>query len=209
MLEDPSRAGGHLGSAGVSRIHDPETTLEVSVPETLKFLREENLDIPIIAAGGIINRSDVDRILALGASGVQMGTRFLATHESGASQEFKEGVIRAEEGNILEYISNAMLPARALKESGIFEIIADRVAKTRECVENCLTHCAYRDGIGVLPSGETPAQMCILRALAHATEGNKKEAGKRALYFTGTSATRIQTLESVKSIMDGLVGKGI
>lgn len=135
-----------------------------------------------------------------------MGTRFLATYESGASPEFKDALLRTGEENIREYISNAMLPARALKESGIFSVIEDRTAHTRECVENCLTHCAFRDGIGALPSGEAPAQMCILHALAHATEGNKPEAKKRALYFTGVSATRIRTLESVQDIMRGLVG---
>lgn len=208
VLEDPSRAGGHLGASGVAKIHDPETTLEVSIPATVALLKEEGLDIPIIAAGGIVDRADIDHILALGASGVQMGTRFLATNESGASPEFKESILSAEESSILEYISNAMLPARALKESGIFSVIEDRTAHVRGCVENCLTHCAFRDGIESLPSGELPAQMCILHALAHATEGNKPAAKSRALYFTGTSATRIKALESVKDIMRGLVGKG-
>ena len=138
---------------------------------------------------------------------MQIGTRFLATNESGASQDFKESVIRAKESDIHEYISNAMLPARALNDSGIFSVIEGRTAHTRECVENCLTHCAFRDGVSTLPNGETPAQMCILHALAHATEGNKPEAKNRALYFTGTSATRIRTIKSVKDIIDGLVGR--
>lgn len=179
--------------------------LDVSVTETVAFLKDNNRHIPVIAAGGIVDRDNIDRIVGLGASGVQLGTRFLATHESGASPEFKDAVIHAKYNDIVEYISNAMLPARALKKSGIFHAIENRQAKTRKCVENCLIHCAFRDGIGILPTGESPAQMCILRALAKATEGNPPEAKNQALYFTGTSAIRIKTIQSVHDVMEQLV----
>lgn len=93
-----------------------------------------------------------------------------------------------------------MLPARALKKSGIFNAKHCK-AKVRKCVRNCLSHCAWKDN----PTGGSAAQMCILRALANATEGNPPGADKASLEFVGTSAVRIKTLESVKDIMDGLV----
>lgn len=82
VMEDPSRAGGHLGSASLDKVDADETRLENAVPAILKLLREQGLDIPIIAAGGIVDRVDIEWALLLGASGVQMGTRFLATEES-------------------------------------------------------------------------------------------------------------------------------
>ncbi|MDP2104052.1 MAG: nitronate monooxygenase, partial [Candidatus Gracilibacteria bacterium] len=193
---------GHLGAPDTKQVNNEETKLENSIPETKAVLQELGLDIPIIAAGGATDRADFDRILTLGASGVQMGTRFLATHESGASPEFKESVIRAQEEDIITYTSNAMLPARGLGGSGIFKVIEHRMTHVRKCIENCLSHCAYRDGIEVLPSGETPDQMCILRALVAATEGNPPEADETSLKFVGTSAVRIKTLKSVEEIMN-------
>ena len=46
-----------------------------------------------------------------------MGTRFLASTESSASQEFKDSIVNANEDDVITYVSNAMLPARAIKES--------------------------------------------------------------------------------------------
>ena len=123
VLEDPSRAAGHLGSSSTKTVDDESTTLEVSVPQTVAFLKANNYNIPVIAAGGIVDRADIDRVLSLGASGVQMGTRFLATDESGASADFKQHIIDATPGDIKTYVSNAMLPARAIAKSGIFTII--------------------------------------------------------------------------------------
>lgn len=90
-----------------------------------------------------------------------MGTRFLATQESGASPEFKQAIVKATAEDIREYTSNTMLPARALNQSGIFNVIENRTAHVRGCVWNCLVKCAFRDGIDVLKNGDHPAQMCI------------------------------------------------
>lgn len=206
VLEDPSRAAWHLWAKGreMKNIHDSRTTLEISIPATVEILKKEGLDIPVIAAGWIVNRSDIDRMIALWASGVQLGTRFLATYESGASDEFKEAVIHATPEDIIEYTSNAMLPARGLGTSGIFHHTPKRAAHVRGCVYNCLSHCAFRDGQGELPSGDRPAQMCIARALAAATAGNPLEARDRALYFASASALSIRTLKSVEEIMNEL-----
>ncbi len=205
ILEDPSRAGGHLWSASVNNVDNSDTTLEVAVPEVIEFLNKEWLHVPVIAAGWIVSRDDMNRVLNLGASWVQMGTRFLATHESWASDDFKNAILHANEKDITIYTSNALLPARAIATSGIFHMIEWRVAETRKCIENCLIHCWYRDWIGELKgSGDTPAQMCILHALARGTEWNRPHAKSEALYFTGVSALKISTLKSVKEIIEEL-----
>lgn len=195
VVEDPSRAGGHLGSPTLDKVDAEETRLESAVPELVRMLRSQGLDIPVIAAGGIVTRDDVERMLELGASGVQMGTRFLSSWESGASDAFKEAVVRAGSEDVVEYYSNAMLPARALRQSGVFRNLSEVRVRVRKCVENCLTHCAYRDG------KEGYAQMCILKELTRSIE---KPEGN-GLYFVGETAARIEAILSVKEILDGIV----
>lgn len=219
VLEDPSTAGGHLWASWgkIENINNEETKLETSIPASLKVIREflakirkENPDleipdrIPVIAAWWAINRKDVDKLMALWASWVQMWTRFLASEESWASKEFKEAIVRATIKDIKEYISNALLPARALDDKSevdnLFRTIGGLKAEVRKCAYNCLSHCAYRDWIGSLPSW-IPAQMCILLALVYSTEWNFPEAYKRALRFVWTSAALIQKIKSVKTIV--------
>lgn len=195
VVEDPSRAGGHLGSPTLEKVDAEDTRLESAIPELVRYLKEQGLEIPVIAAGGIATRANIDWALSLGASGVQMGTRFLATEESGASLAFKDAVVRAAPEDVVEYYSNAMLPARALRESEVFEGLADVEVRVRKCVENCLTHCAYRDG-----KGPGYAQMCILKELTRSVE---KPRGN-GLFFVGETAARIDRILSVDEVMDSL-----
>ena len=191
ILEDPSRAWWHLWAWSLEKVNNKETTLEYSIPETLAYLKQEWLDIPVIAAGGIVTKEDMERYIALWASWVQLWTRFLASEESGASKEFKNAIINAKEEDIFTYMSNAGLPARALKQSGTFERIKDVKAETRVCIEKCLKRCGYRDG------KEQLAQMCIFKELLKSAEWWEWWG----LMFTWTSATRINSILTVEEIM--------
>lgn len=227
VLEDPSTAGWHLGSSHTSKINDEETKLETSVPATVayinSFLSDEKFiaewkelhkdkdiipeipNIPVIAAWWATTRADIDRLLDLWASWVQMWTRFLASEESWASHEFKQAIINAKlPEDIMVYVSSAMLPARAIRSSWVFRAIEWCRARIRWCVDDCLSHCAYRDWLDQNSAKEVPAQMCINRRLVLATAWNPPEAKEGALYFTWTSALRIDTIKSVKDIMDWL-----
>lgn len=193
VLEDPSTAGGHLWAANVEKVDDENSKLETAIPAVLELLKTKNLqNIPVIGAGGIADKKDMDKVLALWASGVQLGTRFLASKESGANQSFKEAIVQATQDSIKTYMSSAWLPARALKESWTFERIENVECKVRKCIENCLNHCWYRDGYSQL------AQMCINKELVRSIEwweGN-------GLMFTWTSAIKINSILTVKEIMD-------
>jgi NAD(P)H-dependent flavin oxidoreductase YrpB (nitropropane dioxygenase family) len=94
VVEGP-KAGGHLGFKE-TEIHDPEYALEKIVPavatELDTFAKQFNKKIPVIAAGGIYNGEDIYKFFELGASGVQMGTRFVATHECDADRHFKDAI---------------------------------------------------------------------------------------------------------------------
>src|SRR3989338_4618885 len=86
ILEGPL-AGGHLGFKAED-VPKPEFRLE-ELFGPVKDAAQKNGNFPVIVAGGIYSREDIVRWVNLGADGVQIGTRFAATHESGASDEFK------------------------------------------------------------------------------------------------------------------------
>jgi enoyl-[acyl-carrier protein] reductase II len=86
VVAEGFEAGGHNGRE--------ETTTMCLVPAV-----SEALDVPVIAAGGIGGSRAILAAFALGAEGVQIGSRFVATHESSAHQAFKERVIAAKEGD--------------------------------------------------------------------------------------------------------------
>jgi NAD(P)H-dependent flavin oxidoreductase YrpB (nitropropane dioxygenase family) len=91
VVEGP-KAGGHLGFK-VEQIADENFSLEHLIPEvvaTVKIFEDKyNVSIPVIAAGGIYTGQNIFDIMKLGASGVQMGTRFVTTTECDASDAFK------------------------------------------------------------------------------------------------------------------------
>jgi len=116
IVEGP-KAGGHLGFKE-EQIGDENYTLEKLVPEIVNELKtfEEkyNKPIPLIAAGGIYTGEDIKNIMELGASGVQMGTRFVTTHECDASPGFKQAYINADEKDIEIIKSPVGMPGRAI-----------------------------------------------------------------------------------------------
>ena len=192
VLEDPSIAGGHLGAANIEKTQNEEGKLTTAIPAVLALLKSKGIDIPVIWAWGITNKEEMDAIIKLWASGVQVGTRFLASKESWASQKFKDAIVNATKEKIIIYMSSAWLPASALKESWIFARMEDVEVKTRRCIENCLIHCWYRDGNPNL------AKMCINKELVRSTAWWRWDG----LMFTGASADRIQSILSVKEIME-------
>ncbi len=197
ILEDPIHAWGHLWVWKIEDLENlnsedlPNFSLEKSIPKVKKYLQENNYNIPIIAAWWIYNNTGLQNAINLWADWVQMWTRFLASEESAANQNFKQAVVDSKADDIQTYWSNAWLPARALKESPVFKRIENITAKNRVCIENCLQRCGYRDGNALL------AQMCILKELIKSTEWGDWEW----LMFVWTSAIHINKIETVEEIM--------
>src|SRR5690554_4943411 len=94
-------AGGHNGRE--------ETTTFCLIPEVRRAV-----NIPVIAAGGIATGSAIAAAIALGADGVQVGTRFAASKESSAHQRFKERVVAAKEGDTVLTLKE-LAPVRLIK----------------------------------------------------------------------------------------------
>lgn len=113
IVEGPL-AGGHLGFGFDWKNYD----LHMIIDEILAYMRQENLDIPLIAAGGVFSGSDAVRFLEKGVGGVQVATRFTVTHECGMPDSVKQEYFRAsEEDIIVNGISPTGYPMRMLKST--------------------------------------------------------------------------------------------
>lgn len=114
IVEGPL-AGGHLGFG----IDDwQKYDLRTIVAEILQYLKTENLDIPLIPAGGVFTGSDAVSYLEMGAAAVQVATRFTATRECGLPEKVKQEYIKAVESDIeVNMISPTGYPMRMLKSS--------------------------------------------------------------------------------------------
>jgi nitronate monooxygenase len=114
IVEGPL-AGGHLGFG----IDDwKQYDLHTIMDEVHAYMRAEQLDIPVIAAGGIFTGSDAVGFLEKGAGGVQVATRFTVTHECGMPDAVKQEYFRAsEEDIIVNGVSPTGYPMRMLKST--------------------------------------------------------------------------------------------
>jgi len=191
IVEGP-KAGGHLGFKE-EQIEDKDYTLEKLVPEIageLKMFEEKyNKTIPLIAAGGIYTGEDIKNILELGASGVQMGTRFVTTHECDASPGFKQAYINASEKDIEIIRSPVGMPGRA-----IFSEFIRKVKEGKKQPLKCPFKCIRTCDISKSP-------YCIIIALINALKGNFKNG----FAFAGSNAFRATKITSVKEIFQSLI----
>ncbi len=190
VVEGP-KAGGHLGFKK-EQIFDPAYQLENLIPEVvnavLPFEKRLNKKIPVIAAGGIYTGADIRKFLELGASGIQMGTRFVATHECDASEKFKQAYVDCKEEDIAIIQSPVGLPGRAIRNSFVKEVEAGE-RKPFTCSWKCLKTCDYRT---------TP--YCIADALNNAQKGQLL----KGFTFAGSNAYRVDKIISVQELFESL-----
>jgi nitronate monooxygenase len=184
-------AGGHLGFKA-EQVDDPDFSLEKLVPEVVAAVQpyadDAGQPIPVIAAGGVYSGGDILKFLKLGAGGVQMGTRFVATHECDAAQSFKQAYLDAKESDITLIKSPVGLPGRAIRNR-----FTEKVAMGDKQPFTCPYHC-----IRTCVPEKSP--YCIARALMNAGKG-KLNGG---FAFAGANAHRTQELTSVPELMNSL-----
>mgnify|MGYP006296943967 CR=1 FL=1 len=190
IVEGP-KAGGHLGFKK-EQIEDNNYTLENLVPQILNVLRpfEEkfNKSIPLIAAGGIYTGQDINNIMKLGASGVQMGTRFVTTHECDASHGFKQAYIHSGEKDIGIINSPVGMPGRAIF-SNFIQKMKDGKKVPLKCPFKCIKTCDI-----------SKSPYCIIVALINAFKGNFENG----FAFAGSNAFKATKITSVKEIFQSL-----
>lgn len=188
IVEGP-KAGGHLGFKADELANNRCECLEEIVKDVkntiMPYQQQYNKHIPVIAAGGIIDGNDIGKMLQLGAEGVQMGTRFVATNECDASLEFKEAYINSLEEDICLIKSPVGLPGRAIMNNFISKTKQGRipVKKCFSCLKNC---------------NPTNTPYCISQALINSVRG------KEGLIFSGSRASEIKDIISVKELISSL-----
>lgn len=101
VVAEGFEAGGHNGRE--------ETTTLILVPSVCDAVK-----IPVIAAGGIATGRQMKAVMVLGASGVQVGSRFVASEEASSHDNFKHAVISAEEGDTVLSLKQ-LTPVRLIK----------------------------------------------------------------------------------------------
>ena len=194
ILEGPL-AGGHLGFSEEQLGQPDKYSLDNLLPEILETIRtyedKYGKKIPVIAAGGIFDGKDIARMLSLGASGVQMATRFVCTEECDVSQEFKQVYLNAKEEDIVIIKSPVGMPGRAIRNKFLDDLEIKGKIKIK-CPYRCLTACKVSE-----------ARYCIAQALLNSYFGNVDNG----LIFCGQNAYRIDKIVSVKELISGLLSQ--
>ncbi len=130
IVEGPL-SGGHQGFK-YEDCFKPENQLEMILPPVVEEAKRWG-DIPVIGAGGIWDKNDIVKMFELGASGVQLGTRFIGTYECDADEKFKEVILNAKEEDIKLFKSPVGYPARGVKTT-LHKLIAENRAPKISCI---------------------------------------------------------------------------
>lgn len=190
VVEGP-RAGGHLGFKP-TELASPQQRLETLVPQVLEAVKpfedKAGRPIPVIAAGGIYTGADIYDFLKLGASGVQMGTRFVATEECDADIRFKQAYISAAPEDVTIISSPVGMPGRALANDFIAQSRAG-LKKPFKCVFHCVSTCERE---------KTP--YCIANALISASRGNLHNG----FVFCGDNVGKVDSITTVPELFHTL-----
>jgi NAD(P)H-dependent flavin oxidoreductase YrpB (nitropropane dioxygenase family) len=193
VVEGP-KAGGHLGFKA-DQIGDPDFALERILPDVVAEIKtfegKYHRTIPVIAAGGVFTGADIYRVFKLGASGVQMGTRFVATHECDAHIRFKESYVACREDDIEIIKSPVGMPGRAIRNRFLKDVAAGKKMGFK-CAWRCLKSCDIKN-----------ARYCISLALDNARRGILD----KGFAFAGSNAFRVDKIVSVNELLQELINQ--
>ena len=191
VVEGP-KAGGHLGFKR-EQLNKKEFSLEIIVKDVIEKLKvfenKYNKKIPVIAAGGIYEGSDIRKFLNIGAAGVQMGTRFVTTNECDADIKFKNTYLDCKEEDVVIIDSPVGLPGRAIKNAFI-NAVGSGKKQPLKCPFHCIKSCNI-----------TSSPYCIALALTNAKNGKLQNG----FAFAGSNAYRADKIVSVKELFKNLL----
>lgn len=193
IVEGPL-SGGHIGGNSLSELRAGQLTdLGGSVKEVISVVSAYGKHIPVIAAGGIFDGKDMARFLRLGAKGVQIGTRFIATHECSAAEKYKQLFVDSDEKSLVYIQSPVGMPAKVIRTKFIDEMLQGG-RRPISCNYRCLRTC-----------DPEKAPFCIAKALIDAVEGDIDNAVVLASSYVG----RIKKIVSVKELIDEITSEAI
>ncbi|NLL80309.1 MAG: nitronate monooxygenase [Clostridiales bacterium] len=188
VIEGP-KAGGHLGFSKEQLDTYTDETYDEEIRQIIEhvngYAESHGVKIPVAVAGGVYTREDAEHCMELGASGVQMATRFVTTYECDAPDAYKQSYINAQKEDIVIVKSPVGMPGRAILNPFMEKAAKGQIphGKCHLCVSTC-------------KPAETP--YCITEALVNAAEGRVDDA----LLFCGSNAYRAKKLEHVSDIMN-------
>lgn len=187
VIEGPL-AGGHLGFHkeqldDIEGLHYDEEVCAI-IEKVNETAAEHEANIPVVVAGGVYTRDDMDHYLEMGASGVQMATRFVTTYECDADPAYKQSYIDAKKEDIVIVQSPVGMPGRAILNPFMKRAKEGQIphGKCHLCISTC-------------KGADTP--YCITDALVNAVKGKVDDG----LLFCGANAYRATHLEHVKDIL--------
>jgi nitronate monooxygenase len=190
IVEGPL-SGGHQGFK-YDECFLPENQLEVILPPVIEEAKNWG-NMPVIAAGGIWDHDDIVKMLELGASAVQMGTRFIGTVECDASEVMKQVIIDSTEDTIKLFKSPVGYPARGVK-TNLHKSIEEGTAPKVACISNCVAPCHRGEEAKIVG-------YCIADRLSDAYDG----LIDTGLFFTGSNGYRLNEIITVKELMNKLM----
>ncbi len=182
VIEGPE-AGGHLGFSREELDTYTRDIYDKEIKAILSITKE--MEVPVVVAGGIYTREDMEHYLSMGASGVQLATRFVTTEECDASDAYKHAYINAKKEDIVIVSSPVGMPGRAIHNAFLDKVNAGErfMRGCRQCISTCKP---------------ATAPYCITEALINAVEGRLDEG----LIFCGSNAYRADKIEKVADIME-------
>ncbi len=172
VVAEGFEAGGHLGT---------NRSIEEILPEITSRVK-----IPVIAAGGVVDGSGIAKMIRMGASGVQMATRFVLSVECAVSDAFKQMYLKACADDVVIIKSPVGMPGRALRN-----IFSDKIrggcAPQPEVCDGCLKECSR--------------EYCIIQALENSRLGRVDDG----VVFCGKNVYKIKEILPVQKIFEKLV----
>lgn len=190
VIEGP-KAGGHLGFSREELLDvdgiDYDNRIREIISTVQAFAQRFQKKIPVIVAGGIFTPGDVKHAMELGADGVQVASRFVATEECDAAQAYKDAYIHGSQDEIEIIKSPVGMPGRALHNHFLDEVAQGRLP-VRKCY-GCMRQC----NVNEIP-------YCITDALTKAVRGDVENG----LVFCGAEIGRIHEMTTVHQLMEEL-----
>lgn len=174
VVAEGTEAGGHLGT---------ERSVKDIVPEIVEIV-----NIPVIAAGGVVTGQDMADMIKLGASGVQMATRFVLSEECSVSDEFKKHYLNATEEDVVIIRSPVGLPGRALKNQFVKLMNEGNAPEPEDCI-GCLKECSQ--------------EYCIMQALVNTRNGLVHDG----VVFSGQNVYKMKDILPVQIIFENLLSE--
>ncbi len=172
VVVEGAEAGGHLGT---------NRSIKEILPEVASSVK-----LPVIAAGGIVDGKGIANMVKMGASGVQMATRFVLSIECAVAETFKQLYLKANADDVVIIESPVGMPGRALRNTFVEKILGGKAPEPENC-SSCLKQCSRK--------------YCIIKALENSHAGLTNEG----VVFAGINVHKVKEILPVKTIFENLI----